>query len=146
MEMKLTPADCHGNRRRHGFTLVELLVVIGIIALLVSILLPTLNKAREHARRTKCLSNLRSIGQLVTMYANQNKGQIPIGSSGKTGWVGPSEAFYFAYPEGTNVRLVGLGLIYSEGLLGHSAQVGGAQTDAAEGQVFYCPSQVEDSD
>src|SRR6476646_8857829 len=131
---------------RRAFTLVELLVVIGIIALLVSILLPTLNRARESARRTKCLSNLRSIGQLVTMYANQNRGQIPIGSSGKTGWTGPSENFYFAYPEGANARLVGLGLIYAEGLLGHPGTVGGAQTDASEGQVFYCPSQIEGSD
>src|SRR5688572_19634179 len=64
---------------RTGFTLVELLVVIGIIALLVSILLPTLNRAREQAMRTKCLANLRSIGQMVVMYENMFKGQIPIG-------------------------------------------------------------------
>src|SRR5687768_13880941 len=67
--------------KRNGFTLVELLVVIGIIAVLVGILLPTLNRAREAARRTKCLANLRSLGQMITMYANQNKGAIPIGVS-----------------------------------------------------------------
>jgi prepilin-type N-terminal cleavage/methylation domain-containing protein len=68
-----------------GFTLVELLVVIGIIALLISILLPALNKARESAVRIKCLGQLRGLAQLVFVYAANNKGHMPIGVMGLNG-------------------------------------------------------------
>jgi prepilin-type N-terminal cleavage/methylation domain-containing protein len=64
---------------KSGFTLVELLVVIGIIALLIAILLPALKKARDQAQRVACAANLRSAGQCMTMYAQQFKDGIPIG-------------------------------------------------------------------
>jgi prepilin-type N-terminal cleavage/methylation domain-containing protein/prepilin-type processing-associated H-X9-DG protein len=66
-----------GGGCRAGFTLVELLVVIGIIAVLISILLPTLNRARESARSVKCLSNMRQLSEAVFMFAQDHKGYMP---------------------------------------------------------------------
>src|SRR5213075_2446591 len=63
--------------KRRGFTLVELLVVIGIIALLIGILLPALNKARESARQVKCLSNIRQLALATMSFAGEHKSQMP---------------------------------------------------------------------
>lgn len=66
------------QRRTKAFTLIELLVVIAIIALLIGILIPALSKARTTARSLKCLTNCRGMGQLMTMYSNDNKSWYPV--------------------------------------------------------------------
>ena len=67
------------RRNRLAFTLVELLVVIGIIAILIAVLLPALSRAREQARAVQCLSNIRQLSTATIMFAQENKGWMPGG-------------------------------------------------------------------
>jgi len=80
--------------RRSGFTLIELLVVISIIALLMAILIPALSRARKQAKAVGCTANLRHWGLMLTMYAQENNGSLPVGWNGGTMWMVDLLPFY----------------------------------------------------
>ena len=84
------PATRRCIRRPHGFTLVELLVVIGIIAVLLAILMPALGRAREHSRRVQCGNNLKQLLNALHMYVTEHKQALPFGNPGTStmpGWM-----------------------------------------------------------
>jgi prepilin-type N-terminal cleavage/methylation domain-containing protein/prepilin-type processing-associated H-X9-DG protein len=133
-------------KNRRGFTLVELLVVIGIIAVLISILLPALGRARESANNAKCLSNLRTLATAYRMYAQQYKDAVPIGYIN-----GVKQANYFTWVEGSEPpsRPGGyalLGRIYRANLLTKPWDgVSPRNTEGGGGRVFFCPSDTNES-
>jgi prepilin-type N-terminal cleavage/methylation domain-containing protein/prepilin-type processing-associated H-X9-DG protein len=100
-----------------AFTLVELLVVIGIIALLISILLPALTKVQEQSRNLKCLANLRSIAQAAILHANDHRGFMPVAgatfsptapSATPAGMGDPNLQKYSYFSDGGQQRPMGL--------------------------------------
>jgi type II secretory pathway pseudopilin PulG len=115
----MTP--CRG--RAAAFTLVELLVVIGIIAVLVGILLPALNRARAAAYKANCLSNLRDCGNMLQMYANEYKDKVPLGYLSNR----RHEAYQISYLLGGKVIYPGIGPMYLAKYMG-------------DGRSWYCPS------
>lgn len=82
------------QKNKVGFTLIELLVVIAIISLLVSILLPSLQKARDLAKMTGCKANMRAMGLGMTLYASENDESYPTGNYYNDPAKGPSATFF----------------------------------------------------
>ena len=88
----------HIRSRASAFTLIELLVVVAIIALLISILLPSLSAAREHAKSAVCKSNLHQLSLATTYYADDNRERLPyIIGSPKTGDPTPTNAPFYQF-------------------------------------------------
>ena len=86
--------------RRNAFTLIELLVVVAIIALLISILLPSLSKAREQARIVKCGSQLRQLGMAWQYYSMDHRGSYPLGLSWWASGEVPAYSYWWSYERG----------------------------------------------
>ncbi|MBI4028071.1 MAG: type II secretion system protein [Verrucomicrobia bacterium] len=110
---------------RHSFTLIELLVVVAIIAILASLLMPALKNAREAAKRTHCMSNLKQLIMGVHLYAGEYDGSIPYGGTVGGGWWNFLNNLG-AYGDG---RPHGLGLLLYYGYIN-------------SGKIYYCPTEL----
>jgi prepilin-type N-terminal cleavage/methylation domain-containing protein len=122
-----------GGKAHRAFTLIELLVVIAIIALLMALLMPALSAARERGRRAVCLANLHSLGQAITMYANDNRDRLVPGDCPVAWavWADPADALPADGISGTGPRRVNLGhLLHAKALPMPSRQ----------DTVMFCPS------
>jgi hypothetical protein len=117
------------HRARRGFSLVDILVSIAVMATLIGILLPSVSRVQESARRVICQSNLKQIGLGITMYADDNRGLIPASAYGdnENYEQRPTEMMQLHLGHGIPGNWEGLGWLIESGHI------------TAEG-VFYCPS------
>jgi prepilin-type N-terminal cleavage/methylation domain-containing protein len=123
------PDSSQPFRRRRGFTLIEVLVVVAIIALLIAVLLPSLARAREQARATACLSNLKQQGIGFSSYSAAERGVLPWAGSFRFSLM--EGKYYLGYdpPESHNWTAVNAGALYP-------THIGNTP------EIFYCPNNL----
>jgi prepilin-type N-terminal cleavage/methylation domain-containing protein/prepilin-type processing-associated H-X9-DG protein len=107
---------------RRAFTLVEMLLVIGILALLFALLLPALGRAREASRATVCRSNMKQVHHALMLYSQANNGRIPIGYR-------QTKQFNSMMYSGSAQKFVLFGRLHEANL-------------SFDGEIFYCPSET----
>jgi prepilin-type N-terminal cleavage/methylation domain-containing protein/prepilin-type processing-associated H-X9-DG protein len=123
------PEDCRPRIPGRGFTIVELLVVIGIIAVLITMLLPVLHRAREHTRTIACASNLRQIGMAEMEYINESHGrQVPTG--------------YDVFGTNNSTGVYWPGILMGGGYITAPTTT---STTITSDSVFYCPEGLTDA-
>ncbi len=114
-----------------GFTLVELLVVIGIIAILIAMLLPALNKARQQAMRVSCASRMRQLSMMFQMYAHNNRGKLPFCNINGVGSINHTPSYGIS-PD----------MMPDKQYLGYRADL----VKRSENSLYRCPAQPDDND